>query len=259
MRRLRFLTMTDDFIAFLRRHRSIRRYQDQPVPDEDVRRAVEAGQSASTSSAVQSYCIIRVRDEARREQFIELTGGQPRVANCGAFFIICGDVRRHRLLCERVGKTYDARLEAFLLAVIDATLFAQNFVLAFESMGYGVCYIGGLRNRLTDVDAIMNFPRGVYPLYGLCVGVPDEQPIARPRLPLEAVLFEEQYPEDDAAILNAIDQYDERYRQYVHARSSTPGSTTAARVWGEIMAEKFSVPQRTDLAAFYASKGADLS
>ena len=107
--------------------------------DEHVRAAVEAGQAASTSSAVQSYCLIQVADAGAREKLIELTGGQEKVAACGGFFVVCGDTRRHRLLTERAGKPYDARLEAFLLAVIDATLFEQNLVLAFESLGYGIC------------------------------------------------------------------------------------------------------------------------
>ncbi|MCP3903492.1 MAG: hypothetical protein GY715_07625, partial [Planctomycetes bacterium] len=47
-------------------HRSIRRYTADPVPDADIRRAVEAGQAASTSSAVQAYCLIRINDPGER-------------------------------------------------------------------------------------------------------------------------------------------------------------------------------------------------
>ena len=100
----------------------------------------------------------------------------------------------------RDGAPHSARLEAFLLAVIDATLFAQNLVLAFESLGYGICYIGGLRNHIAEVDRLLGLPTGVYPLYGLCVGVAAEQPMARPRLPLEAVYFEGRYPDDETML-----------------------------------------------------------
>ena len=33
--------------------------------------------------------------------------------------------------------------ENVLVGVADVSLFAQNFVIAAESMGYGICYIGG--------------------------------------------------------------------------------------------------------------------
>ena len=54
----------------------------------------------------------------------------------------------------------------------DAALFAQNMVVAFESMGYGTCYIGGLRNDLQALHEVLDTPEGVWPLFGLLKGVP---------------------------------------------------------------------------------------
>ncbi len=248
--------MTNDIVTHLLNHRSVRRYKDEPVTDEHIRFAVQAGQAASTSSAVQAYCLIRVRDIEQRRRLVELTGSQAKVAECGAFFVVCGDTRRHRLAVERSGVAYRARLEAFLLAVIDATLFAQNLVLAFESLGYGICYIGGLRNQLSDVDTLLELSEGVYPLYGLCVGVPDEQQQpARPRLPVDAVLLDGAYPTDDD-MLRLIDSYDARYLAYLEQRGEPPDTR---RTWSSMMAEKFSTPRRTDLGRYYASKGAELT
>jgi nitroreductase len=238
-------------IDLIRAHRSIRRYEPTPVPDEDVRRAVEAGQAASTSSAVQAYALLRVTDGSHLERLVELTGGQAKVARCGAFFVVLGDTRRHRLIVERAGGDYDAKLEGFLLAVIDATLFAQNLCLAFESMGYGICYIGGLRNDLPEVDALLGLPEGVYPLYGLCVGEPAEDPAPRPRLPVEAVLLEDRYPADDR-MLALIDGYDATYRDYLAGRGAAP------RAWSEAMAAAFGEAKRSAIAAYYRSKGAEL-
>jgi len=242
----------NETIAQIRRHRSIRKYKPDPIPREHILEAVRAGQAASTSSAVQSYCLIHITDQAKRDEIAELTGPQPKVANCGAFFIVCGDTRRHRLLCARDGRDYDARLEAFLLAVIDASLFAQNFSLALESLGYGMCYIGGLRNDLPRVDRLLDLPEGVYPLYGLCAGLPDETPLARPRLPVEAILHENGYATDEAA-LELIEKYDREYEAYMTARDGSP------RRWSDVMAKKFSEPRRTSVGPYYTGKGADLS
>ncbi|MHC5115035.1 MAG: NADPH-dependent oxidoreductase [Planctomycetota bacterium] len=241
-------------LDLIHRHRSIRRFTPEPIPDADIRRAVEAGQAASTSSAVQAYSLLRVTDPAALAQLAELTGPQEKVARCGAFFAVCGDTRRHRIAVEDAQRAYDAHLEAFLLAVIDATLFAQNLVLAFEAMGYGICYIGGLRNRIAEVDRLLELPEGVYPLYGLCVGVPDEQPEARPRLSVDSVYFEDRYP-DDEQVRAHLGEYDDRYRRYLAERGVAPEKI---RGWSQIMASKFSTPQRDELAAYYAAKGAEL-
>ena len=70
-------------IDLLLSHRTIRTFKPDPVPDEHVRLAVAAGQMASTSSAVQAYSLIRVRDTSTRESLAELAGPQPKIAQCG--------------------------------------------------------------------------------------------------------------------------------------------------------------------------------
>ena len=236
-------------LELLAAHRSIRRYRDEPLDDRAVETAVRAAQMASSSSNVQAYSLLRVRDPQRREQLAEWTGGQPQVARAGAFFVVSGDQRRHALAARRRGGTYAPNLETFLLAVVDASLFAQNLVVAFESQGLGVCYVGGLRNRIGEVDALLELPEGVLPLYGLCVGAPDEDPGQRPRLPLEAVLFDERYPTDEE-LLAALEAYDARMGEYYEERGK-PGYD-----WSGAVAAKFREPRRGHLAAFYARKGA---
>ena len=248
----------NETIDLLNAHRSVRRFGPDPIPDEHVRIAVEAGQRASTSSAVQAYSLLRVTDAEERRALVELTGGQPQVADAGAFFIVCGDARRHRLLLEQDDRDYTAGLEGFLVSVIDATLFAQNTVIAFESMGYGVCYIGGLRNDLAAVDALLDLPDGLYPLYGLCVGVPAEPPAdaaPRPRLPMEAVLCEGRFPVD-AAVLQRVAEYDRGYEAYLRDRSG--GKKPAGPAWSDRMRDIHGAPRRPNLAEYYASKGAEL-
>ena len=242
----------NDTLSLLNRHRSIRHYTDDPLLEGDVRAAVAAGQRASTSSAIEAYCCIRIRSAETRQRLVTLTGGQTKVADAAGFFVICGDTRRHRLAAERAGRPYDSRLEAFLLAVIDATLFAQNMALAFESLGYGFCYVGGLRNRLPEASEALDLPRGVYPLFGICVGRPAETPIERPRFALDDVLHEERYP-DDAQVLRTLDAHDEAVAIYYEKRGNEMPR------WTERMIEKFETPIRTHLSSYYRGQGADLT
>jgi nitroreductase len=238
-------------LDLLHGHRSIRAFAPTPVPEADLRRAVAAGQMASTSSAVQAYSVLQVADPAVRRELVPLTGDQAKVATSGAFLVVCGDTRRHRLAAERDGIAYRQSLEAFLVAVIDASLFAQNMAVAFEAMGYGICYIGALRNRLSEVDRILGIPEGVYPLFGMCVGTPAESPEPKPRLPVESVLFTDRYP-DDATMLQHLDRYDAVHAEALVRRGAKPNR------WSERMGARSAAPERPELAAYYRSKGASL-
>ena len=230
-------------------HRSIRRFADEPLDDGLVKRVVRAAQQAATSSHVQAYSLLRVRDAAARARLVELCGDQPMVADAPAFFVVCGDAHRHRLVCERAGRPFVANLETFLLAVIDASLFAQNLALGFESEGMGICYVGGLRNRLPDVDRLLRLPPDVFPLFGLCVGKPAQEPQVRARLPLDAVLFEDGYPEDDA-LLESLAPLDAAMAEEYAARGK------AGYDWSGGIARKFARAWRDDLRAYYEAKGA---
>jgi len=232
-------------------HTSIRRFSADPVPDRDLHRAVHAGQCAATSSNIQAYCVLRVSDPDRRSRLVDLTGGQRKVAESPLFLVVCGDTRRHRLLAARGGHDHASNLETFMLATIDATLFAQNLVVAFEAMGYGTCYVGGLRNDLEAVHEVLATPHGVWPIFGLCVGRPAQSPQRRPRLAPDAVLFEDRYPDDDA-MLALIDEYDDRMRSWYESNGiDTPD-------WSSRISRHFDECRRTGNATWYARMGAKL-
>lgn len=235
----------------IRAHSSVRAYTDAPIEDGVVREAVAAAQMAATSSHIQAYALLRITDSKTRLALVQLTGGQRQVADAGAFFVVCGDLRRHRLLAERAGRPNAQNLETFVLSVVDASLFAQNLVLAFESLGLGICYIGGLRNQLPELDRHLDIPEGVLPLYGLCVGHVAEKPDVKPRLPLGAVLFSDRYPSDEE-MLAEIDAYDAVMARY-YERRGLPG-----RSWSGGILRKFATRVREHLAGYYRAKGAVL-
>ena len=95
-------TDAERLLALMRSHRTIRKFTDAPVPDGLVRECVEAAQCATTSSNVQGYAIVRLRDAKTRARLVEMTGGQPQVAQAGAFFVLCADQRRHELAAEEL-------------------------------------------------------------------------------------------------------------------------------------------------------------
>ena len=59
--------MSNPTIDLLMSHRSIRRFQNRPLPDGVLETLIRCGQQASTSSNVQAYTVIHVSDPDRKK------------------------------------------------------------------------------------------------------------------------------------------------------------------------------------------------
>lgn len=241
----------NETIQLLHNHRSIRKFTNQKLSNELVQTIVEAGQSASTSSNVMAYSIIGITDESLKIE-LQKVSGQPYVENNGYLFIICGDLNRNSLLesnaHEETIKTTIESTEQFIVTTVDATLVSQNMVIAAESLGLGICFLGSLRNDINRVDELLELPSYVIPLYGLAVGYPDHQPEVKPRLPFEAVFHENKYEGNKKQ--QYIAAYDETLKAYYKARSSN----NKVDNWTEQMTRKYSVPTRTDVGPYVQRK-----
>lgn len=266
--------------------RTVRRFKATPVPQSDIRRAVQAGQRASTSSWIQAFTLVQISDPDLRTKLhaIEGVGTQSQNVEASELFVLCADSRRHQLIAAQEGKDYSSNLETFLLGVIDASLFIERMSAALEAMGYGMCYVGALRNHLPDVDELLGLPAGVFPLFAMSVGVPDgpgpetwraNDPELRPRLPVDAVLMQDGYISDEA-MLEQIALADDEAAAYYKDRptglvgdprtleSRGTASNPVRRTWsglggfaGKAMLSKFGQPARTHLLELFSSKGAN--
>lgn len=189
-------------------HRSIRKFTEQPIAPELFDALIRAGQMASTSSFLQSVSVIRVTDKEKRKQIREVAaGGVPKghhyVENCAEFLVFCVDAHRHHHFAPEAQTDW---IEVLMVGAVDAALFAQNVLLTAESLGLGGVFIGGVRNDIQRVSDILQTPQHVIPLLGMCLGYPAHEPAQRPRLPVEAVLSENEYRPADEAVLQAYNQ-----------------------------------------------------
>lgn len=212
-------------IDLLRSHRSIRSFTDQPIGEEQREAIIAAAQSASTSSFLQCSSIIRITDKAKRDKLVNLTGGQPWVAQAAEFWVFCADFNRHLQICP------DAQLgraEQLLLGCVDTALMAQNAMVAAESLGLGGVFIGGIRNSMADVTELLGLPKFVLPLFGFCIGYPDAVPDVKPRIPQAMLVHENHYQPVDPAVLA---DYDNRTSIYYQQRDSNQRSET----WSELI------------------------
>lgn len=201
----------NDTLATLLNHRSVRTYRSTPLPVDALELLVAAAQSAPTSSNLQAWSVIAVEDHERKQRLANLAGNQDHIRNCPLFLVWLADLSRlARVASQRtiahIGLDYT---EMLLLAVIDATLAAQNAVVAAEALGLGTVYIGGIRNDPLAVAAELQLPSRVFPVFGLCVGWPDPSDAAdvKPRLPQRSVLYREHYTVDSQD--EAVERYNE--------------------------------------------------
>ena len=239
-------------IDLLKSHRSIRKFTEQKIDDDTLSEIIRAGQSAATSSFLQGTTVIRVQKPEVREAFVELSGGQKYIASAAEFLVFCADLRRASNCCELHGaNATEGFLEQFIIATVDVALMAQNAVTAAESLGIGICYIGGIRNDPACVTDLLGLPRGVYPVFGLCLGYPAQDPEVKPRLPLSIVMKNDTYS-DDAAL--AIADYDEHVREYYRTR--TGGKKEMS--WSEQMAGLLSKESRPHMREFLRGQGFEM-
>ncbi|MGI9616950.1 MAG: oxygen-insensitive NADPH nitroreductase [Acidimicrobiales bacterium] len=247
----------NEIMKLLQSHRSIRKFTDEAIPDETVAEIVRSGTAAATSSNIQATTVIRVRNPETRASIAEVAGGQKQIESAAAFMVWCADVRRSAIACRNAGGSVTTGMtEQFVIATVDVALAAQNAVVAAESLGYGICYIGAVRNDPQTVSDLLELPEDVYPVFGLCIGVPDQDPEVKPRLPLDLVLREETYDGGDAGPdeVARIGDYDDEMRAYY--RSRTGGRKESS--WSEEMAGLLDGERRPHMRRFLANRGFEL-
>jgi nitroreductase len=210
----------NETLTTLLSHRSVRAYLTDPLPPQTLELLVAAAQSASTSSNLQTWSVVAVEDQARKDTLAQLAGNQAHIRQCPLFLVWLADLARlHHLATQRgMSATGLDYLEMFLTAMIDAALAAQNAAIAAEALGLGTVYIGGMRNHPEQVAATLQLPPHLFAVFGLCVGYPDlAKPAAvKPRLPQAAVLHRETYSlaQQEAAIA----QYNDIMKQFYQSQ-----------------------------------------
>lgn len=242
----------NQIIEQLMKHRSIRKFTAEPVSEQMVESIISAGQMASTSSNVQAYSIISISDAQKRAKLMELAGNQAYIAESPVFLVWCADLYRlseAAALHSRKADQYADSVENLIVATVDTALAAQNAAVAAESLGLGVVFIGGIRNHIDAVAKELQLPELVYPLFGMCIGYPDQEPMLRPRLPLSSVLQHNSYDKQQAT--SGISPYDQASSAYLLARSN--GKTSVP--WSVQMSKRLNEPVRLHMKSFLQERG----
>ena len=234
----------------LYKHKSIRKYKNQPLEDEKLELILKAAQAAPTWCNGQQVSIIIVKDQARKDKLKDLCWGQTYIGTCSVFLIFCADFYRCSLAFEKAGKSkedfekYVKNIDTVFIGCHDVGISMQNAVVAAESLGLGTVDIGVIRLKSLEVTKELNLPKYVIPICGLCIGYPDDDPGIKPRLPMNSVCFNEKYDTEKAKA--GIDEYDVIFNKYLAGRdSNNRDSNWTKSISGSYT--RFSIDQDYDL------------
>ena len=190
-----------DLFDTLMRRRSVRSFEDRPVPLEVQHRLLDAANNAPSGGNIQPLSIVVVEESDARKELAEMVGRQPWVRNAPLSMVFCLDFYR----VKRWAAAFDVEflgehaLGSFLIAYADLMCAAQNVVVLAETEGLGSVYLGPIPASIGRAREFFGMPDYVLPLMVLSLGYPKSVPRTIPKLETDVVVHRERYsvPSDD--------------------------------------------------------------
>jgi len=163
-----------DVFEAIKVRRSIRRYKKgAEIPEEHLRKILEAARLAPSAANRQPWRFIVVRDPEVKRRLAEACRGQMFIADASVVVVALGDPSISRWYLQ------------------DPMIAVEHMVLEATELGYGTCWIGAF-----DEDAVkkvLDIPAGLKVVCALPIGVPDESPSARSRKSLDEIFYLDKY------------------------------------------------------------------
>jgi len=231
--------VTNATIEALLGRRSIRKFKDEAI-DDDTRATLETvAQHAASSQFLNDWSAIRIppsifltagppiriTDPATKAKLAEF-GHQPYIATAPLLYVFVIDEHRNARIAERKG--IDPASDEFHLkysyrftqAQNDAVLALHAMETAAYSLGLGCVILGSLLNNIPGLIDVLNLPEYTYPVLGLAIGKPDQNPTVKPRMPRTMQFFENPSPADADGVLDQLPAFDEEVHRYYDLRQA---------------------------------------
>jgi len=210
----------NDTIKTQLNHRSIREFKDEPFNQDHFQLLMEVAQHTATSSGLQAASIIKITDPELKKKIATLCH-QEYIGRIPLLLIFIVDQYRNNQIASAQGIQADgaAGMDSFFQSFTDACIMAQNVVVAAESLDLGTLYIGSIHNDPSELCALLNLPPLTFPVVGLGIGIPNQEPGLKPRMSMALRTFENTYqaPTD---ILGALSEYDALMQTYYDLRDT---------------------------------------
>lgn len=219
---------TNSTIETLLNRRSIRAFAPEPVSD-DIRATLErAAQHAASSQYLNDWSAIRILDPTLKQRVAQI-GGQAYIATAPLLYLFVADEHRNAMIAAAKGVPTDPEEYGlngsyrFTQAHNDAVLALHAMETAAESLGLGCVILGSVLNDVPGLIEALHLPLYTYPVLGLAIGKPAQEPALKPRMPRTVQFFDNAYPGDEqteSAMAAELASFDAAVHEYYDLRNA---------------------------------------
>lgn len=201
-------------------HRTIREFTDERIPENLFQTLLEVGRRTATSTGMQASSIIRITDKDIRKEMAGICN-QEYVGRAPELLVFIVDQFRNKQIGNEKGcfEESGAYIDRFFSGFTDACLMAQNIVNAAESLGLGTVYLGSILNDSKKICDLLKLPEMTFPVVGLGIGYPNQNPQIKPKMDMKFRVFENQYKVLDN-YLEELEDYDREMNTYYDLRDA---------------------------------------
>jgi nitroreductase len=165
----------------IQKRRSVRKYKEDPIPEEALLRVLEAARLAPSGKNFQPWKFIIVKDKALKEKLARASAGQYFIARAPIIIVGCGFPDNCYARMGRYMKSWS----------VDVTIALEHLILQAQEEGLGTCWIGSFEEG--EVKALLNVPEEVKVLALTPLGYPEEIPPFRGRKSLDEIISYDRY------------------------------------------------------------------
>lgn len=165
----------------IKKRRSIRAYEDKPVPEKKLRKVLEAARLAPSASNRQRCKFIVVRDSKRRQELARAAGGQAHVAE--APVVIAAVTTMPEYVMKSGTPAY----------AVDLAIAVDHITLAAADEGLGTCWIGAFSQE--EARSILNVPEEYRIVVLLTMGFARQAGIVKGRKAFDEIVCYEVFEE----------------------------------------------------------------
>ena len=144
-------------LDLIKSRKSVRKYSDKHIPDEDLRKILEAGRLAPSWMNVQSWKFILVKSQENKDLLSELSIGQAHVKNADALIVCVADQNawEEAKITHIKNPALNPALQGengILIRTLEQLIYPIAYMmLEAESLNVKSCIIGALGNEITGV------------------------------------------------------------------------------------------------------------
>lgn len=146
-----------DLLQLISSRKSVRKYSDKHIPDEDLRKILEAGRLAPSWMNVQSWKFILVKSQSNKDLLSELSIGQQQVKNADAVIVCVADTEawEEAKITHIKNPALNPALQCengIFVRTLEQVIYPVSYMmLEAESLGIRSCIIGAFGSEVTGI------------------------------------------------------------------------------------------------------------